>query len=97
MSEPGIYLTRVDVGADWPEYVYLTRDADDDTGALSPVVEIWADRPVQSPQTEGPGVCWFPSSQDSEGLLGRYSAAAAAVFFRTVPESSRQCVRAPCR
>lgn len=100
MSEPGVYLERVVVGSDWPEFVYLTRDSDDWTGELSDVVEVWADRPVisRAELSDGrpaPGCGWFPPTQDSEGLLGRYSLASARHHFRTVPETDHECVKAP--
>lgn len=97
MIDEGIYLTRVDVGADWPEFVILTRDAQDETGELSQVVEVWADAPRMSPEELGPGVTWLPRDLESEGLLGRYSLESARKFFRTVPDTAREVVRAPCR
>lgn len=97
MIDEGIYLTHVDAGADWPEFVLLTRDSQDETGELSQVVEVWADAPRRSAEEGGPGATWLPTNIESEGLLGRYSLEAARRFFRTVPENSREVVRAPCR
>lgn len=102
MIEEGIYLERVDVGLDWPEYVFLTRDSHDGTGELSKVVEVWADCPTQwnAQDANGkrvPGVLWTPRDSEAEGLLGRYSLAAAAKFFRTLPETDHECIRAPTR
>lgn len=98
----GVYLLAVVAGADWPEFVRLTRDSDDWTGELSDVVEVWAESPVMSraEMSDGspaPGVCWMPRSSEADGVLGRYSLEAARKFFRTVPDSDRECVVAPCR
>ncbi len=77
----------------WPEYVYLTRDRDPDTGELSAVVEVWREPPDL--YRDEIGSLWISMDPD-ETLLGRYPISALG-RLRTLPETDRECVRLPVR
>lgn len=101
VTDEGVYQDKVDPGFPWPEFVYLTRDSKDETGELSKIVEVWAERPSGSrgeleDGSQGLGMLWL-STGDADGLLGRYTLAAAEKFFRTIPETDHECIRAPAR
>lgn len=98
----GAYDDVVKPGDDWPEFVFLTRDSSDEDGRLSQVVEVWSEPPAMSRAehddgSPAPGSCWLPRDPERDGILGRYALKSAEKFFRTVPATDAECVRAPCR
>lgn len=81
------------VPTSWPEYVYLTRDCDEETGELSETVEVWREPPEL--YVSDIGSLWISCHTD-EMLLGRYPVS-ALTRLRTLPETGRECVRLPVK
>lgn len=79
--------------AQWPEFVYLTRDRDEETGLLSDVIEVWASPP--NLEVGERGALWITPNPD-DTLLGRYPIADLGKL-RTLPDTERECVRLPIR
>lgn len=99
ITDEGIYSHEVALPASAPAFVYLTRDAHEETGALSPVVDVWAAAPYLSAAPDGaPGRLWLghdpehPDAPDVE-LLTRVTAVGAAKHWPTLPETPRECIR----
>lgn len=94
--DEGIYLTEVKLPPTAPARVYLTRDSYED-GTLSRIVEVWSVSPRLETNELGNNALWLgPKGQTfADVLLCRVTLEAASKYFRTVPETSRECVVVP--
>lgn len=97
-ADEGIYSHEVTLPRDAPAYVYLTRDAHEETGELSPIVDVWAAAPYLSVAPDGaPGRLWLGHDPANPGpdveLLTRVTITGAAKYWTTLPETARECVR----
>lgn len=72
--------------------VWLTRDADPDTGAPADLVDVWSSRPVYYLVGDR-GTFWLDSTDDLAARIGQWTLRQTEHACGTTPDDGRMCVR----